>query len=313
MNCVKKCALGYLFACASDHGEVKKEGVPYEELKPQIKPLDLILFRGSDFVSKCIQDFENEVLGNGDWSHCGLVLTTEIVPIKNGKPGELYIWESTFDLIKDVELNDYVFGVQIRLLEDVIHEYNKGLKTRIGWCKLKQNPLFIKETKEENEEKVYINPKVCEIMQELYKEYNHSGYNYEPCDLISTVSPGCSTCCRCFCGWLYYYFNCCCISCLYCCDSCSGPKYKIPIKKTFYNDVFSRHFKSKGMLYKLKKEDKRAMKVRLFCSELVALCYIKLGLWPAEIQPHNIAPVEFLGYTNEKKLPVIVESPIIIS
>jgi hypothetical protein len=95
---------------------------------PLINDLDIILFKGTDVVSVAITDMERLVLGQGRYSHCGLVIskkhlttlniamaasrsskadsvikkaTPDEVPVPDAKVNvsdpddELYIWEST--------------------------------------------------------------------------------------------------------------------------------------------------------------------------------------------------------------------------
>jgi hypothetical protein len=81
---------------------------------------------------------------------------------------------------------------------------------------------------------------------------------------------------------------------------------KMPLK--LHNNVL--FVRSLGL--NLSKNKRKQLNMKLYCSELVALTYIKLGIFPSNIQPHNIAPVEFLGYSNENKLPIVVNGPILI-
>jgi len=236
--CFKQLALCYL-KCLKSNKKYKKPGIKYDQIKSQFKPLDLILFRGDDFVSNTISELEDIFLGNGNWSHCGLVLTTDIIPIKNGKPGVLYIWESTFDEVADVELDEQLLGVQVRELKKVVKNYDMSKKTSIAWCKLKNNILY--------DENNNIDPNIKFLMCNLYIKYNHKGFDYNVGNLCSTI-------CKC------------------CCNN--------------NND-------------------------RLFCSELVATIYKELNIIPNYIDPQQIAPIEFLGFTDND-LPQVVNNPVVI-
>lgn len=118
-----------------------------------IEPLDIIFFQGSVFVSDIIMFAEDITFGNGEWSHVGIVVNTDIIPIHNGKPNTLYILESTKSDNQDpnIETDKPFYGVQFRELHSVVDDYIKaGGKVGIG--KLIQNPYlqhdkldFIKE------------------------------------------------------------------------------------------------------------------------------------------------------------------------
>ena len=54
----------------------------------------------------------------------------------------------------------------------------------------------------------------------------------------------------------------------------------------------------------------------LFCSELVAMIYKKLGLFPPNVEPKNVVPMDFIGYDVDLPagggIPVIVEKLIYV-
>lgn len=70
-------------------------GVSYSDYKQYIEPLDIVLFRGGDLVSNSIRFFEKERLGNGCFSHSGIIVTRDVLFHPNMVPGKLYILEST--------------------------------------------------------------------------------------------------------------------------------------------------------------------------------------------------------------------------
>ena len=214
----------------------------FNDIKNRIRPFDLICFRGDDFVSTGISKIQEKMLGNGDWTHVGMVITTDIIPIKNGKPGKLYVWESTMsgrltDGVNNEETGASKFGVQIRDLEKVLKAYVKNDITKIAWCKLKKNPLDGENIKQ-----------IKYDMEEFHKEHGDASYEYKIIPLLKTIFP------------------------------CLGRWFKT-------SDNF-------------------------FCSELVATIYNKIGVLSG-IDPEKIAPVEFLGYTNDGVID-IVEKPIVI-
>lgn len=128
-----------------------KGGTEYSKIKNKIKPLDIMFFRGNGIFSDSISFAENAIINDGKWSHAGLVITNDIIPIENGEDGKLYLWESTTidgGEPEDVERKVGVNGVQIRDLEQVINDYNDDIHTVIGWSKLPNNPLDEKERKD---------------------------------------------------------------------------------------------------------------------------------------------------------------------
>ena len=161
-----------------------KAGVSFSSIKDKIKPLDLILFRGADFVSNSIAFMQKLFLQSGDWTHVGIVITTDIIPIQNGKPDVLYLWESTMsgmvsgDNNLDIEHNEGKFGVQIRELESVIKNYNKPDCTKVGWCKLLKNPLY-------GDIPTIIQTKI--ILEKIHKDVRSTVYNYNLLALFGTM------------------------------------------------------------------------------------------------------------------------------
>jgi hypothetical protein len=181
------------------------------DIKDKIKPLDLIVFRGSDFVSNSISLMEKIRLGKGDWTHVGLVVTPEIIPIKNSQPGKLYIWESTMsgrtlgDGVNNIETGAATFGVQIRDLEDVIDKYDNDIDTKIGWCQLINNPLNQKPD-ETNEAFIGRKLEICEKLSKFDNKIGNATYDYNLLNLLSTMCPTCTRCRRSVFGHAEKYF-----------------------------------------------------------------------------------------------------------
>lgn len=151
----------------------------YENIKNQIKPFDLIFFKGGEIISKGIRLIQKTMLGIENkkdvWSHVGIVVTKELFDDPRILPNKLYISESTLsgklaDGIKNID-NKAFFGVQIRELDLLVQKYaNKGINsvniqadkpvtndcnkekrnkkknnreksTAIGWARMKDNPF----------------------------------------------------------------------------------------------------------------------------------------------------------------------------
>jgi hypothetical protein len=152
-----------------------------KELKDSIQSFDLICFRGSEFVSNTISKVENAVFGNGEWTHVGIVIKTDILDFKNGKKNKIYIWESTMsgslgDGVNSEETNQGKFGVQIRDLDKVIEKYIIDDITKIGWCKLLNNPL----NRRENDTDETYNRRLKRIKRRIKRFYiNHGNATYD--------------------------------------------------------------------------------------------------------------------------------------
>jgi hypothetical protein len=120
------------------HGIVK-EGILYSAYKQHIKPFDLIFFKGNDFASAIVawaerktlpdkSDFGYEIR-NDEFTHCGIVVTSQILKHPLVEEGKLYIWESTTsgilapDGIKNITGRSF-YGSQLRDLDSVIDAYD---------------------------------------------------------------------------------------------------------------------------------------------------------------------------------------------
>jgi hypothetical protein len=130
--------------------------VSYNDYKYFIKPLDLVMFKGGDFVSDFIRFLEkskNKNIHNKKYydlecdafSHVGIVVNDEILNDPRIKPGKLYIWESTMsgklsDGVYNIDEKSYL-GVQLRDLDEVVKAYSLDKDTDIAFCSLKDSVL----------------------------------------------------------------------------------------------------------------------------------------------------------------------------
>src|SRR5436309_2685398 len=102
----------------------------YNDIKDKISPFDLIAFRGGDLASDLICFLQKHQLTCGDFTHVGIVVTSDVLMIKDYQleEHELYLLESTFSYfpsithsIPDVTTGKCKFGIQLKKLKDVIH------------------------------------------------------------------------------------------------------------------------------------------------------------------------------------------------
>ena len=166
---------------------VVKKGEYYKNCN--IKPLDLLLFKGGDFVSDSIRKLSRKIMGGryeaGKFSHVGVVISREILNIPILEYGKLYIWEATMSgkLGGDVYnvQGDWFLGVQIRDFDEVIQSYDKPDDTRIAYARLKNYPE--------------ITPELKNTMFKLYDKYNGRPYELNFMQLFGALYPK-ARCCR---------------------------------------------------------------------------------------------------------------------
>lgn len=132
---------------------VPKDGVLYSEIRDTLRPFDLLLFSGGEYVSRFIKYLEVVKLERmtdtpvepGAFSHVGIVVTSEIIDHPNVKPGKIYIWESVLsgkfgDGVKNIKDNTF-FGVQLRDFDSLLPAYDLSNDTRVAVAHLIDNPL----------------------------------------------------------------------------------------------------------------------------------------------------------------------------
>lgn len=248
----------------------------------QIRAFDLIAFRGGDVISDLIVKLEKYKLNNGDFSHIGLAITSELIPqltTKNGTiftliPGKVYVLESTFsyavgsltDGVPDVISSKGFFGVQLRDLEELLPKYN----LHVAWAKLKNNPLDrrIGDSDESYySRKTWYSFKFNELFQQIY----HTRYEMDLIGLLGSMFP----CLR-------------------------------PIRN-FRDGVYKSLFKK---LHKLHLSNTTSGPGGwLFCSEMVAMVYQVFELIPSSLDPRDALPVDFFGH-DQDGIPALTESPV---
>lgn len=144
-----------------------------------MQPLDLVFFKGVDFVSRTVLLAQEINVGRNDFSHVGIVINKELLNIDQLNPGVLYIMESTVSdgRVLDSVTNTRIIGVQIRPLNQVIDSYKVEPGCLVAWARLKNNP-FITEKE-----------KVISQFRKIYKKYGDNFYNMNPLDLLASFIP----------------------------------------------------------------------------------------------------------------------------
>ncbi len=132
----------------------EKKGVDYKEYKHYIQPLDLVFFRGGDFISDLVRFIQERSvkpkssaqdirIPSSSFSHVGMIVTKEILNDDRLEEGKLYVWESTMsgnvgDGVKNID-GETFFGVQLRDFEEVAKLYNGENGTHIAIAHLKED------------------------------------------------------------------------------------------------------------------------------------------------------------------------------
>jgi len=154
-----------------------------------IQPLDVILFRGMDPVSKAICFMQDKKLGRGDFSHAGMAVTREALDLPFLEPGRVYVWESTLsakegfwarftDRIPDVETQGLRFGVQLRDLELVIAGYSSN-GGKVAWCAYRGPRPRLEDLRRH--------------LLDLHAEYGDAPYTVGQLKVVSVVFPAMRT------------------------------------------------------------------------------------------------------------------------
>lgn len=250
----------------------------FSEVENLLKPLDPLWFRGKDGVSSFIRLLEKVIVGNGTFSHCGVVVTRDLMPwLKVLKPGVKYVWESTMSIplagftdgVIDVETGKGKFGVQIRPLHEVIKEYtDQEDEAYVAWAPLKDSPWT-------ESRKKYIQ----KTIRKLHKQIGTKTYELNLIELVASLFP----CIR--------HFS----------------KTSEWIEDEIYDIL--RNWKVVDGPEHDEDEDIDAF---YFCSELVALIYKRVGVLDESINPNTVVPMDLLGYDRDG-IPNIAETqPVIL-
>ena len=160
---------------------LEKPGVCYQKIRSKMKTLDLIMFRGTDFVSDFISRLQEYVLGEGagEYTHVGVVFLgrdfPEFSPYHN--QNAIYVFESTqggYSIGDGVcDLNGQSrLGVQLRCLDKLAEIYDSHPNSKMGWCRLKQD--------------VKIDPK---FLLNVFRRYNELDYDLSIIDLLAAAFP----------------------------------------------------------------------------------------------------------------------------
>ena len=258
----------------------------YGDIKPFLKPYDGILFKGTDGISKIIQIGEQFELNNDEFSHIGIVITSELLPwLTQLQKDRFYLLESTINIgsncVPDIIIGQGRMGVQIRDLEEVITVYLKTHQAKIAWCPLIDNP-WIQKKEETNQIYQLRRHELLMIFRKFYDINGQKIYDYSILDLLSALFP-----------------------------------YLRPIRNSLNEVIIEGHrLLTTFKITKPEKIDKEKMweaelnleQTRLFCSELVTMLYQMNNIIDPILNPADVVPVDFLGHDGRMKK--VLDDPI---
>jgi len=161
----------------------------------KVQPFDCIFVRGKAPFSKLIM-FMTELTGAkarskehtriepNDFSHIGMVITSDVLDHPNVKPGKVYIWESTKGEVPSVDgrnENECQLRDLDAVLRDVDHHNKKTYKGEWSMAIGKLLPSLRAKLPQDPAERK-------KRFSEFFKEFNQAPYNTNAFDLLKSVN-----------------------------------------------------------------------------------------------------------------------------
>jgi hypothetical protein len=248
----------------------------YAEVRDRMKTFDLLLFKGSNFVSDIIVKVEgHEDHVDAKWSHSGLCIQGKhLLPFVRDseipwlRAEKLYVLESTMsgplsDGVYDVEGRSHL-AVQLRDLDQVV-QATLASSSSLAWCALKpslRKNFFSAE--EEKEEKLFRTS-----VRREYDKYLGLGYDASAVDLAAAADS--SVHFGKFLRWLRdsWAFQCC---------------------RNIFGYLWGFERVVDGADLPRDNEPSHWM----FCSELVCNVYRDIGIVPTTVVPGDVMPQDFI-------------------
>ena len=248
--------------------------VNYKDIKDKIEPFDLIACRGGDILSDFIEILESKQVGMGKFTHVGMIVNSDILPkCKVEKhdfyleENKLYILESTFsytidgiiDNIPDVSTNKGKFGVQLRDFEALIPHYIMNDKTKVAWCKLKNNP-YSKTENDTKESLIERRMLLQSIFVPFFNDYHDRLYEIDALGLFGAMFPS------------------------------------LRLLRDNRDKIYKKLYKKLNRYHITENKGPGGWQ---FCSELVANVYLLIGILDKNVNPKNVLPIDFFGYDED--------------
>lgn len=248
-----------------------------------IQPLDLIFFKGVDWISKLVSLGEKYGDGDASYTHVGMVINTRVLAtIPEMEAGVLYLWESTVSTSAsdptDIETGKRRYGVQIRRLDEVIKSYDNAPQIKIVVGKIKDNP-WLRREKESEEDHLQRQRFIRHEMAKLHEYFGRRTYSLGLYGPLAAVFPRLRT-------------------------------MRDDIDKVIIGaySIFTTLAKQKDVTG----PPPAGMAGWLFCSELVALILKNIHVLPSVINPEDITPVDLFGCQPRDCPNIIKEIHVII-
>ena len=128
---------------SEDVGTALEPRTTWREIRGELETLDMILFRGWDWVSRGMIRVESQALGpeGGYYSHCALVVKGSDFPTGSAfrNDDKLYAFECTDpkeDSVRNVSGKKFS-GVQLRDLDAVVENYDRAPKAEMAWMRMR--------------------------------------------------------------------------------------------------------------------------------------------------------------------------------
>ena len=258
-----------------------KPGSPYGEIKPKMRSFDLLLFKGTDVISRAVEAVEKHQDGQAGFTHVGIVLLGKdlLPPVDDAEKKWLheqtvYVLESTMsgdlaDGCRDVHDESHI-GVQLRVLDNVVEHYDRPEKSRMAWCPLLQ-------------------PADGARARAMYEKYRGLSYDMSVIDMAACAFP-------------------------------AVRRIRDNSAFSHVRDGVCRLIYGRKRAGADGKDDNLVSRWQ-FCSEMVANVYKDLGVLGSSVNASNTMPVDFLPDPNDKtgtktidsdgEIPRIVAKPIL--
>ncbi|KAI8912791.1 hypothetical protein EDD86DRAFT_117506 [Gorgonomyces haynaldii] len=230
-------------------------GQPATPNEAPVMPFDLVLFKGDDPVGKMIQKIENdhvhESVRKKDgplWTHVGVVVSKDVLPLDCLEPGKLYIYES---ILSGTVLGVYTYSevpAADHPVSNIKKEFYAGPQLREFEATVKESKGDIGIARLTREHRRMIQKKgiqsINEIMLQIHDKYKTYGYPFELFPELASASDA-----------LYDFKE-------------FGKKVVKSIEESI--DNFKKHV---GV-----EDEKKPRKKAVFCSQFAAIIYAALGL-----------------------------------
>ena len=122
----------------------------FKERLRALQPLDLLLFRSSDPVSDGISRAQRLLVGDGSFSHVGMVVDRASTGLRELVPGVPYVLESTVGGVFGKGVfnteGEAFLGVQMRRLDHLLLNCKRDGGIRIATAPLRRNPWDSRNT-----------------------------------------------------------------------------------------------------------------------------------------------------------------------